>query len=179
MLTLHVEAANFSELKIKVEQAMGVAAPISDTVVEKIAEINAAPNPRWTPPAPEPEVKKPGRPRKSAPAPEAQAASSAAKPAVSEPQAQVGNSASGGSAAPAEATPPSPAQVASAPAAGDVTFEDMKAKLQVVAAKREGDKDDNDGLARAAGIISRYGYRKIKEVQPKDFAAIVADCEKA
>ena len=184
MLTLHIEAPTYAELIAKVREAMG----------DQPSAATAAPQPEAAPiqvpvaadaPAETP-AKRRGRPPKTAPAPEARASST-----VSEPQAQVGNSASDPSATPSEANSPSAAPAesvgglpaggqagASTPEAGaaDVTFDDMKAKLHEVAAKRQNDKSDDDGLVRAANIIGKYGYRKIKEVQPAHFADIIKAC---
>lgn len=185
MLTLHVEAATSEELVQKACAALGLrfagtvnAAPASTAAAQAQSPTVASPTPPATAPAAAVEPPKKGRPRKAAPAPEAR---DGGKPSVSESQAQVDNSASEGGGTPSAATSPSEApQPSSTPAtaaASGVTFDDMKAKLQAVAAKRPGDKDDNDGLARASSIIGKYGYRKIKEVKPEHFVAIVADCE--
>ncbi|SOD41349.1 hypothetical protein [Nitrosovibrio sp. Nv4] len=124
-----------------------------------------------------PEAPKQKRTRKvtQAPDPVAQAVS------VTDSQAQVDNSASEVSGTPPEMKSPEEAAgdttgtPMSAPAASVVTFDDMKAKLQAVAAKIGGD----EGLAHVSEIIGKFGARKIKEVPEDKFAEAVALCEKA
>jgi hypothetical protein len=132
---------------------------------------------------PVPEAPKQKRTRKiSAPDTVAQAASKvdgvpSAEAPVTDSQAQVDNSASTPSVTPAEAKEPETAGdktgvVPPAPAVV-VTFDDMKAKLQAVAAHFGGD----EGLEKVSAIISKFGARKIKEVPADKYAEIVAECE--
>ena len=97
---------------------------------------------------------------------------------ITESQVQVDNGASETPATPSGANSPetvggSTEVAASAPAVV-VTFDAMKAKLQEVAAHFEGDT----GLAQVTEILSDFGVRKVKEVKPEDFAAVVAQCVK-
>jgi hypothetical protein len=57
------------------------------------------------------------------------------------------------------------------------TFEDMKAALQGIAKIRGKESDGMAGLGRATGALSRFGYRKIKEVKPEHFHLIVEACK--
>lgn len=65
-----------------------------------------------------------------------------------------------------------------------VTFEQMKSALQDLAQLRPGDVG-NAGMVRVQEVLKKYdcknpaGQAKISLVKPQDFAAIVADCEKA
>lgn len=63
-------------------------------------------------------------------------------------------------------------------AAGPVTFEQVKAALQKVAAQRPGDTAVTDGYKRVADILTRYGYKTVKEIKPEHFASIMGDCQK-
>lgn len=135
-----------------------------------------APTPAPAPAAePAPTPARRGRPPKNPPAPASEA----------QPQATVGdNGASGMESTPSPAAAPSaPSSPAAAGTAADqgstgadaVTFDEMKAALQKLALKREGDADDNAGLARVSALIGQYGeppYRKIKEIKPEHFAAL-------
>lgn len=175
MLTLHLEANTFAELKAMAEQAFvatvsTAAVPIPPTAQNSTIDEST--------PSPAVESKKRGRPAKNqTPVPEALEAK-----AVSEPQAQVGNSASespatpSGVISPAEASKPDSAAPTAASTSSVVTFEDMKAALHKVAAKRDDDNSDDAGLMRASDIIGRFGYRKIKEVAPDKFADVIALC---
>lgn len=87
-------------------------------------------------------------------------------------------------ALPAEATV-APSTASSVPvldstpaAAGPVTFEQVKAALQGVAAQRPGDTTVTDGYKRVADILTRYGYKTVKEMKPEHFEAILGDCKK-
>jgi len=53
-----------------------------------------------------------------------------------------------------------------------LAFDDVKARLQEVAALSSG-----KGLREATAIINEFGYAMTKEIQPKDFGAIVARCD--
>ena len=99
---------------------------------------------------------------------------------VTESQAQVDNSASETPATPSGANSPEAGAddktvaVTTESAPSVVTFDVMKAKLQEVAAHFPGDT----GLAQVTEILSDFGVRKVKEVKPEDFAAVVAQCLK-
>ncbi len=184
MLSLTIQAATLEELKKKALE-FGTGGGVPALTGERFAlgpMTDAKPQTVAAKPAEaKPDARPRGRPRKETVSPQA---APAAAPEMGNPasQAQVDNSASADSGAPPEQPASSPAGSAASPAAasaGGVSFEDMKSKLQAVAVKRDGDKDDNDGLIRASAIIGKYGYRKIKEVLPEHFAAIAADCDKA
>lgn len=181
MLTLHLEAASHIELIAKACIALGMQRPApepekapaavpsltapaplpaapptnADTSpalpVDKVAAAVSSPE---TPPAP---TKRRGRPP------------AVAKP-VEEPKA----------AAPVAQAPidsgvshPASAPAAAAPAPVTYTHDDVKALLQKVAARKNG-----EGLEDASKIIAESGYTKVKDIKPEHFAVIAGKCTK-
>jgi hypothetical protein len=73
--------------------------------------------------------------------------------------------------------PTAPTPAVQTPAA-DVTFEKVKEALQKVAAVRPTDTNDMAGLNRATLIIGtvQTGCRKIKDIKPENYAAVLAAC---
>jgi hypothetical protein len=71
-----------------------------------------------------------------------------------------------------------PATVAVSTPAVDATFEKVKEALQKVAAVRPTDTNEMAGLNRATEIIGKAqtGCRKIKDIKPENYAAVLAAC---
>jgi hypothetical protein len=75
-------------------------------------------------------------------------------------------------------TPVPSTPVVPTPAPSTVTFEQVKEALQKVAAVRPTDTNEMAGLNRATEIIGKVqtGCRKIKDIKPENYAAVLAAC---
>lgn len=162
MITLHVEADTLESLKLKACDELGIELP--QATVDKLH----APLPASTAHTPAPaSVDKPadapsstaprgpGRPRKV----KATEPAAPQEPAAPAPVAQA-----------QEAQRADPALAAAGPA---VTADEVKALLQKVAARKNG-----EGLSDATDIIVKLGYNKVKDIKPEHFAAVKESCEK-
>lgn len=108
---------------------------------------------------------------------EAARASETAQAAEADPQPAVGNtgSAQPGASFPVDGATETAGEQVAPSTAPAVTAEQLRGKLQEVVAKG----GDKEGLRAAGAIIGKFGYVKVKDIAEKDFAAIVAECDKA
>lgn len=184
MLILHVEAPNYAELAKRVHAVLGDLMP---TITATVTQVKLGDALVEVEPAAKKRGPKPKDLAAPAGAPVTSASDTAPVATVPAPQAQVGNSVSAQPATPpadgaAIATQPTTSATASSnegagsAAAARVTAEQLRAKLQKLAAETKG--GEQAGLMRVAELIGKFGYKKIKDVKEEHYAAIVDACDK-
>lgn len=162
-----VTAETLPELEAKLHAALGRlnASPVAPSSSPAPASSDQPAPSAGDAPEPPAAKKSRGRPAKVASCPPAGAESSE-NPAS---QATVDNGASAPATTPAaEDAPKSDGAASAAP-----SFDDMKAALQAVAAK-----DDGDGLKEAAAVLQKLGYQRVKDVKEEDFGKVIAAANK-
>lgn len=167
MLILHVEADTTPELIQKTLVALGIqmiqASPVA---APPDGPLKTGNDPMPIDPA-DTTKRKPGRPKlmsvlPTAPSPVPGAPVTPAKPIIAAPAASV--------ASPVVPT----ASVASPAVSSEVTYDQVKAALQKAAENREGESG-TAGLERVRVLISKYGYRKVKDIKPEHYVDLLKD----
>lgn len=71
--------------------------------------------------------------------------------------------------------PQAPVEPTGPPPAGH-TLQSTIDALKAVASLRPGDTGPTDGYQRVGKILTKYGYKNVKEIKAEHYAAITSDC---
>jgi hypothetical protein len=173
MLTLHIEAENYTGLVEAAAKALGASVDRPNVEPAKEPEQVQAELPL---PSPEASRGRPGRPRKqnttaTEAAPEGD--SSGSQPAVEQ---NTGSDQAGQLSPPAGGVSGAAGEPEGSPVAS-ISRDDLKAKLNAVKDKFTTNEDTMAGLTQVTQIINAFGYQKVKDIAEEHFGAIVAKCD--